>query len=91
MKFEYKSISYGNKRKNRLSCLVVYKTERIGLVFAVIMDSVDDVKINWCNRQHYIKKYNGFIEEDEYSKLVDVEEIRKHGVKFYKKYYKIQD
>lgn len=88
MKYKYNSTIYCNKRGNQLTFNMSFKSNggRVYLIFGIIMKSLDDIQIVWCNRNHYLKRLNGFIEEDEYKEYI--EEVRTKSKEFYKKYFK---
>lgn len=88
MKYIYNSTTYCNKRGKQLTFNMSFKTKggRIYLVFGIVMKGLNDIKIVWCNRSHYLKRLNGFIEEEEYKDYLEEIEIKSR--EFYRKYFK---
>ncbi len=88
MKYVYHSSTYCNKRGSQLTFNMSFKSKggRLWLVFGIVMKSLDDIKIVWCNRSHYLKRLSGFIEVEEYKEYI--EEIEIKSKEFYRKYFK---
>lgn len=88
MKYYYNGTAYCWKRKNKLTFNMDFISEggRVALVFGVVMEGLDDIRITWCHKNHFLKRLTGFIEEEEYKDYI--EEVRQRSNEFYKKYYK---